>query len=212
MHKFNQYTDGVARLKGFPGATSKELAHYVVPNLKEKSFHTSLIHVEINNLMDQSELQQQLVLQNIMKTAHQCKDHGVKQIILSSVVVTGRVRADVLIHFNGSLNNLCGANGFCFVNNDNISEGNLYIDRLHLLEAGKRILANNFINGINNNYFLLKHRQKKLFLTKDTNKDTHSIDCTDLQTLKKNRLNYPRNPLIGYININSIRNKIFDIR
>ena len=56
------------------------------------------------------------------------------------------------------------------------------------------------------------HRQKKLFLTKDTNKDTHSIDCTDLQTLKKNRLNYPRNPLIGYLNINSIRNKISDIR
>ena len=45
------------------------------------------------------------------------------KIILSSVV-TGRVRADVLIHFNGSLNNLCEANGFCFVNNDNISEGN----------------------------------------------------------------------------------------
>ena len=40
MHKFNQYTDGVARLKSFPGATSKELAHYVVPNLKEKSFHS----------------------------------------------------------------------------------------------------------------------------------------------------------------------------
>ena len=30
--------------------------------------------------------------------------------------------------------------------------------------------------------------------------------------LKKDRLNYPRNPLIGYLNINSIRNKISDIR
>ena len=49
-------------------------------------------------------------------------------------------------------------------------------------------------------------------MTKDTNKDTHSIDCTNLQTLKKDRLNYPRNPLIGYLNINSIRNKISDIR
>ena len=46
-------------------------------------------------------------------------------------------------------------------------------------------------------------------MTKDTNKDTHSIDCTDL---KKDRLNYPRNTLIGYFNINSIRNKISDIR
>ena len=30
--------------------------------------------------------------------------------------------------------------------------------------------------------------------------------------LKKDRLNYLRNPLIGYLNINSIRNKISDIR
>ena len=46
-----------------------------------------------------------------------------------------------------------------FVNNDNISEGNLYKDTLHLLEAGKSILGNNFINGINNNNFLLKYRE-----------------------------------------------------
>ena len=73
--------------------------------------------------------------------------------MLSSVVSTGRCNADVLLHFNESLKNLCRANGFSFVNNDNISEGNLYKDRLHLLEAGKRILANNFINGINDNCF-----------------------------------------------------------
>ena len=137
MRKFNQCTDAIARLKRFPGVTSKELAHYVIPTLKEESFLSALIRVGINDILrDQSELKQQLILQNIMKIAHQCKDHEVKEIILSSVVTTGRVNADVIIHFNKSLNNLCRANGFCFVNNDNISEGNLYKDRLHLLEAG----------------------------------------------------------------------------
>ena len=53
--------------------------------------------------------------------------------------------------------------GFCFVNSDDISEGNLYKDRLHLLEAGERILAKNFVNGINNYYFLLKHRRNNHF-------------------------------------------------
>ena len=43
------------------------------------------------------------------------------------------------------------------------AEGNLNKDRLHLLEASKRILANNFIKGINNNYFLLKHRENNHF-------------------------------------------------
>ena len=121
MRKFNQCADGVARLKSFPGATSKELAHYVVPNLKEKSFHTALIHMGISDILrDQSELQQHLVLKNIMRIADQCKEHGGKEIILSSVVATGRVNADVLIHFNESLKDLCRARGFCFVNNDNI--------------------------------------------------------------------------------------------
>ena len=48
-------------------------------------------------------------------------------------------------------------------------------------------------------------------MTKGTNKDTNSIDCTDLHELKKDRLNYPRNS-IGYLSINSMRNKILDIR
>ena len=47
---------------------------------------------------------------------------------------------------------------FCFVN-DNISECE---HRLHLLETGKYILANNFMNGINN-YFSLKYRQNNHF-------------------------------------------------
>ena len=164
MGKFNQCTDGVARLKSFPSATSKELAHYVLHTLTEESFHTVLIHVGINDILrNKSELQQQLVLQNTMKIAHRCKVRTVKEIILSSTVATGRVNADVSIHFNESLKNLCRANGFCFVNNDNISEGNLHKDRLDLLKTGKPILANNFINGINTNYFLLKHRQNNHF-------------------------------------------------
>ena len=50
MRIFNQCTDGVPRLKTFPGFTSKELAHYVVPTLKQESFRTALIHVGINDI------------------------------------------------------------------------------------------------------------------------------------------------------------------
>ena len=61
------------------------------------------MHVGINDILrDQSELKQQSVLQNTMKIAHQGKGHGVKEIILSSVVASGRGNADVLIHFNES--------------------------------------------------------------------------------------------------------------
>ena len=38
------------------------------------------------------------------------------------------------------------------------------------------------------------------------------MQISDLQILLKLRLKYPRNPLIGYLNINSLRNKIIDVR
>ena len=40
----------------------------------------------------------------------------------------------------------------------------------------------------------------------------NNVQISDLQILRKLRLKYPRNPLIGYININSLRNKIIDVR
>ena len=38
------------------------------------------------------------------------------------------------------------------------------------------------------------------------------MQISDLQILSKLRLKYPRNPLIGYLSINSLRNKIIDVR
>ena len=80
-------------MKSFPGTTSKELAHYVAPHLSKRCWN-------------QSELQQQSVLQNIMKILHQCKEHGVKEIVFSSVVVAGNINAEVLNHFNFLMTNV----------------------------------------------------------------------------------------------------------
>ena len=50
--EFNRYiTNATARLKSFPGATSKELTHYVVPTLQEESFNSALIHIGINDIL-----------------------------------------------------------------------------------------------------------------------------------------------------------------
>ena len=82
-------------------------------------------------------------------------------------------------------------NSFEYINNGNVSNIHLFEDGLHLLESGMRILAKNFTCKFN--YF---------FRTQSLN----------LQILSKNRLKYPTNPLIDYLNINSLRNKIIDVR
>ena len=38
------------------------------------------------------------------------------------------------------------------------------------------------------------------------------MQSSELQILRKLRLKYPRNPLLGYLNINSVKNKITDVR
>ena len=40
----------------------------------------------------------------------------------------------------------------------------------------------------------------------------NNMQISDVQVLCKLRLKYPRNPHIGYLNINSLRNKIVDAR
>ena len=39
-------------MKSFPGVTSKELLHYVDPTLKDGIYNTAIIHVAVNDLLN----------------------------------------------------------------------------------------------------------------------------------------------------------------
>ena len=109
IREFNCYiTNGTARLKSVPGATSKELTHYVVPTLQEESFNSTLIHIGINDILkDQSDLQFESLTQNILEISQRCKEHGIEEIIISSLVVTKRIDPNLLARANASLCNMC---------------------------------------------------------------------------------------------------------
>ena len=76
--------------------------------------------------------------------------------IISSLAVTEHIDPNLLARVNESFCNMFRENGFYFADNSNISVENLFKDKLHLLDSGKTVLANNFIYCINN-YFLLAH-------------------------------------------------------
>ena len=137
IREFNRYiTNATTRLKSFPGATSKELTHYVVLTLQEESFNSALIHISINDILkDQSDLKFQSLTRNILEISQRCKEHGIEEIIISSLVVTERIDPNLLARANASLCNMCRENGFCFVDNSNISVDNLFKDKLHLLDS-----------------------------------------------------------------------------
>ena len=85
-----------------------------------------------------------------MEIIQKYKEHGIEEIIISSLLVTENIDLNLFARANASLCNMCGENGFCFVDNSNISADNLFQDKLHLLDSGKTILVNNFIYCINN--------------------------------------------------------------
>ena len=107
---------------------------------------------------------------------------------------------------------MCKNNNFIFVDNGNISNIHLFDDGLHLVESGRCILANNVIDRINNFFNFINtpsppehtHTHNGV-INRISIRDVYrnNMQISDLQILRKLRLKYPRNPLIGYLNINS---------
>ena len=129
----------------------------MVPTLQEESFNSALVHIGIKDILkDQSDLQCESLTRSILEISHKCKENSVEEIIISPLVVTENIDLNLLARVNASLCNMCRENSFCFIDNSNISVGNLFKDKLHLLDSGNTILANNFIYCINN-YVLLTH-------------------------------------------------------
>ena len=55
--------------------------------------------------------------------------------------------------------------GYCYVNNDNITRANLFKDGLHLLDTGKQILTDNFALNLNRNVLMSRTFHPNVRLT-----------------------------------------------
>ena len=119
----------------------------------------------------------------------------------------------LLEEVNEKISFLCNNNNFIFVDNSNISSIHLFDDGLHLVESGRCILANNVIDQINN-FFISTLSPPEQTHTHNGVINIISLrvvyrnnrQISDLQISCKLKLKYPRNPLIGYLNINSLKN------
>ena len=138
-------------MNSFPGGTSKELLYYVQPTLKSKKFGAALLHVGVNDLLnDERQDSVQNLLDNLKQIDLKCKSAGVTRILISGTVVNKKLTSAYISSVNQLISNMCRNNSFVFIDNNNIPTSGLFRDGLHLLEMGKRILANNFIDNLNN--------------------------------------------------------------
>ena len=83
-------TNGRARFKYFPAATSKELLHYIDVTLEESNFEVAVIHVGVNDLMNSNNSVDKL-LKNIYSMAEKYKKNGVKKIFIRGIVKNNQI-------------------------------------------------------------------------------------------------------------------------
>ena len=137
-------------MKLFPGGTSKELLYYVKPTLKNKNFDDALLHVGVNDLLnDKSQGSVQNFLNNLKQIDLKCQSAGVKRALVSGIIVNNKLTSAYISRVNQCISNMCRDNSFVFIDNNNIPTSSIFRDGLHLREVEKRILANNFIDNLN---------------------------------------------------------------
>ena len=156
--------NGKRKMISFPGATSKDILHYLDVHLTNSSLDIIILHVGVNYLLeDSSKSQTENLEKNLRSMADKCHTYGVKNVFISGLVYTARIGLPVFERTYEMIVHICHKLGVCYVNNRNIRRKHLWKDGLHLVESGKVILANNFFLSYLSKRFLIRIHHPGVF-------------------------------------------------
>ena len=92
-----------AVLKNFDGANIKRLSHYILPYLHEDKPDSVILHIGTNNVQPNMDSTQEKLSDEIINLSQICKQSGVKNVYVSSILPKNDSR---LSHFISKVNNL----------------------------------------------------------------------------------------------------------
>ena len=127
-----------------------------MPTLKRDTPDTAIIHIGVNDILAKGTTDGGLtanaiqeIAKDVIRCGEVCQSAGVNNICISSILPFKGRRAELTINnINHQLAKLCLEKSFDFILNDNIIFDNdnilFYGDGLHLNEAGRNILMENF--------------------------------------------------------------------
>ena len=150
--------NGKAIFRSLSGANTKQLDHYIQRPLGDDKPDAVIIHVGTNDILTNANHEE--IARNIIKTGLNCKNHGVNDVVISSVLVKKNPNLNALIRrVNDLLRDLCSMNGFGYICNDAITTEYLWKDGIHLQDLGTNILSSNFITFVNS--FLIDNNNNR---------------------------------------------------
>ena len=160
MREFNKHLeDAIAHLKAFPGSKAQQLNHHSIPILQEHDYDGAIIHVGINDLIKNPNENKDIaqIVRDVVDIALQCRNYNIGTVSISSIVYSTKVNYGLLHKLNNALHEECLKHSFYFIDNSAVTEKDLWKDGVHLVESGKCIVANNFINHLNCFFGLRNH-------------------------------------------------------
>ena len=81
--------NGKTKMVSFPGATSKEILHYLDIHLTNSSPDAVILHVGVNDLLeDNSKSKIENLEKNLRSMVDKCHTYGVKNVFISGLVYT----------------------------------------------------------------------------------------------------------------------------
>ena len=182
--------------------------HYVNPTLEESEFDIAIINVSMNCKGDIDQINN--ILWNIERIVYKCRQYGVKNVFLSGLTITNRLPEQLIKGFNMSIRNICSQTPDCdYIDNANMTPNEVCRDGLHLSGKGKYVLINNYLDKVLN-FLEVVQCPRRTHTGNSPVNENHWQD--DLQILKDAILNSPKNLVIAKLNLNSLKNKINDLR
>ena len=108
MYDFNKLIKNrKAEMLNFPGASSRQLLHYMDIHLEGIQVDTVVIHIGVNDLLNYSnQSRTDSLISNIICKVEKYRNYGVKNIFLSAIVFTTRVSLDILIQVHNMISNV----------------------------------------------------------------------------------------------------------
>ena len=129
----------------------KHIKEDVHKNLQQEAFDNAIVQIGGNDLQDMysSELITKSAV-NIIETANICKERGAKTVFVGGVTERQYDYSEERCgKLNMELKELCHHNGFIYIDNTNILPmEHIDSDRVHLNDAGTKILANNYLDSL----------------------------------------------------------------
>ena len=151
--EFNKYVkSGSARIKSFPGTTTKQLRDFhSIPTLQEEKPDIVIIHSGINYLLSTKEnaMSEEEICGELMDMGIKCKEYNVETVFISGITYCRKIDKKRLDRMNKILKEESEKHGFIYIDNGKINGLHVWKDGIHLNENGKILLANNFIDSVN---------------------------------------------------------------